>query len=202
MTAQLRFPADLPLWGSRRGDYEGEPLVTRAEDGLTIAVNYHHTVVTMFMDRPEFNYAETVGSGTLHGEHVVGSIRDTAPAFLRRVWELGYPFRVMPIVTEYEATFVEDDEPMTGVMWTADGRSAMCRHKPPGFTYLDAMTPDDIQLLSDVELMRLRKLVVEFGWEIRARWLTDEQGRDWRSWVEALTGEVLARDLWLFEELE
>ena len=82
---------------------------------------------------------------TLHGEHMVGSIRDAAaPAFLRRLWELGYPFRVMPIVTEYEATFAEDDEPMPRVMWTTDGRSATCRHQPPGFTYLDAMTPGDI----------------------------------------------------------
>lgn len=189
MAAHLRFPADLPLWGSRRGDYTSEPLVTRAENGYTIAVTYQQTFVTVFMDRPELNYAETVGSGTLLGEEMVGSIRDTSPAFLRRIWELGYPFRVMPVVTDNEAT------------WTTAERGATGHHQSPGFTYLDAMTPDDIQVISDVELMRLRKLVVEFGWEIRASWLTNNQRVQVRSWVRQLTNEVLQRGLWLFEDL-
>jgi hypothetical protein len=68
------------------------------------------------------------------------------------------------------------------------------------YRYLDTMTSEDLRLLSDVDLMQLRQVVIQFGWEIRTRWLTDDQRRDWRSWVEALSDEVLARDLWLFEE--
>ncbi|MDQ1734138.1 MAG: hypothetical protein QOH56_389 [Pseudonocardiales bacterium] len=70
------------------------------------------------------------------------------------------------------------------------------------YQYLDTITSEDLRLLSDVDLMQLRQVVIQFGWEIRTRWLTDEQRRDWRSWVEALTDEVLARDLWLFEEVD
>jgi DNA-binding NarL/FixJ family response regulator len=121
MTAPLRFPDDLPDWGSRKADYEHEPLVTRTGDGFTVAVTYHHTVVTIFMTNPELNYAETTGPGELDGEQdrpIVGGVRDTSPAFLRRLWQLGYPFRVFPIVTDYEASFVEDGEPTDGLMWT------------------------------------------------------------------------------------
>ncbi|MDQ1734137.1 MAG: hypothetical protein QOH56_388 [Pseudonocardiales bacterium] len=121
MTAPLRFPDDLPEWSSRKADYDHEPLVTRTGDGFTIAVTYHHTVVTIFMTNPELNYAETTGPGELDGEQdrpIVGGVRDTSPAFLRRLWQLGYPFRVFPIVTDYEASFVQDGEPTDGLMWT------------------------------------------------------------------------------------